>query len=213
MPRAVGVVPVRFALIVGAGHQQLVLAGQTLRLGDQRLLERQWLAAAPHAVLIVRVGSADRVAEQKDNLRLRQRLANARRHARIEHVVRARLETHRQRRLGRSGGRLWWKRRKVHPVPALAAREMQVEVVNLLGQRRSATGVARQIIEQRRGARLLSPGDDELRQSPPVRGNAPVPAAGRGDVARLANRRRLPDAGHQSVPAHAGSLLKKGRRA
>ena len=91
----VGVVLMAVAEICGIGHQALGLAVQAGWLKLQRPLERLGLVAARQFVRVRGVRPLDGVTYQDEELHAGQVTRDALRGQRVEHVVGARLESHR----------------------------------------------------------------------------------------------------------------------
>ena len=73
----VRVAPPLAAEVARVGKQPLHLAAQPLVLGGQRVLEGERLAAERDLVLVVRERAVDRVADERDEPRVRYQLPHA----------------------------------------------------------------------------------------------------------------------------------------
>jgi hypothetical protein len=82
---------VRVAMVGRLAAQPLLLAGQTCRLGVERLLEAELFRAVPKPLLEVGLGPLDRVAQQHDELGVGRPLGGPLGGERVEQVVRAPL--------------------------------------------------------------------------------------------------------------------------
>jgi hypothetical protein len=154
---------------------------QPLRLGPKGLLEPERLVTVAHGELVVRVRAGNRVAQERDEAHVRQRLRDARRHGRMEEVVRARLAGQPSARCG--------DRREVASVPAQAAEALLVEVVDLLVARRSHARVVAELGEERRRPRPLRADHEEVGQAAGARRREAGPAAdAHGGVSHVAHR-------------------------
>ena len=144
-------------------------------------------------------GTDSRAGPAPARARLRQQCFHGGRSARMEQVKRRRF-----------AGDCVGKRqpeRKMRPVPGRPARELEVEVVNLLFRGRSHAGVAAQVFVQRGGPAALSAEDEKIRQPAQRRTGTPPEAhvAGpRRPVEPVTARRRMFFRPHRS-----GNLRKK----
>ena len=94
----------------------LELAPQPLVLRGERVLERERLAAERDLVVVVRERAVDRVADERDQPRLRDERRDALRRERMEEVARARLADDGSRR-GAAQVRLFGNLPRYHAAP------------------------------------------------------------------------------------------------
>jgi hypothetical protein len=161
--RQVRVIPPRRAPVAGLAGETLLLPPRPLGLGGNRVLERERLAAERDLVVVVRERAVDRVTQQSDQLRVRDRLGDTLRRERVEEIARARLADDPP---ARAGG-------KVATVPAASAAVVSVEVADLLPRRARDLRVPAQVGVQRRRAGFLGAEDQEVGQRARERRQAP----------------------------------------
>jgi hypothetical protein len=102
----------------------------------------------------VRIGTAHRIAEEKDQLHIREQFAYPSRDARVEHVVGAGL-------VAKPRSIAQW---KVHAIPVLATIERIIKVMHFLGVRWRALRMTAEVIKERGGASLLRTSDNASRE-------------------------------------------------
>src|SRR6516225_5939159 len=209
---AVGVMPVREALVAGIRADPLDLTGQPVILQGQRPLEALVLVATGQLVLVGGEGPLDRVAEHGDELDPGQVVPEPLHRLRVVQVVAAGLEGDRRTVVLRPAARDPGDR-EVRPVPLGTPVVVQVEVVDPLAERRRHhLGMGRQRAEQGGGAAALRADQDESRLHPQAGGLLAHPGVRAPPELRKRLRSRGPDArGRLTCPLRQGQPHRRRR--
>ena len=149
-------------------------------------------------MLVVRERPVDRVPEERNELHIRQKLGGSLRGERVHHVVRRGID--RQGPVSKPVGI-----RKAPPIPLQPAGVMEIEVVDLLTQRRQHVRVLHQVIEERCCAASLCADDEDGRKSP--HGSGQLPILGSNASQRPLDRRPDRPGSRHVRSAHSSSAM------
>src|SRR6185503_15916611 len=146
------------AVVVRLLPNTVFLSRQPFRLPIQGLDKGKWLSATPHFVLVVGKGPLDRIAQQGDQLDLRKQTGGPLGCQGMDQIVGSGVEGNGAISEAVTVG-------ESPPVEPHPLSIVEIEVVDLLAQRRHHVGMLDQVVEDRGGAAALCPDDQGGGQS------------------------------------------------